>query len=305
MVLLSNSVDNELMQISNARKKIQLNHDWVLWIQDNLKRNCRFEDIQNAMIKDGFSREDAFHAIKTQQRHLQLQVQPPVPPMRPQGPVKGHLSLVTHNSLVLDGRRVPLVFEMKSPRIRLFDQFLSSEECDLLIAKSKTHLTRSLAVDPVTGQNKKFAQRTSEGTFFSRGEPGLVASIEKRCEVISGYPAVNGECLQILRYDVGAEYQPHYDYFDPKHPGSAQQLVDGGQRVATVLMYLNEVPQGGDTYFPEIGFSVRPKKGQALLFFNLDPMNRLDPLSQHAGRPVISGEKWVATRWIRLQARKN
>ncbi len=287
------------MESTKLKKQRSLDHQWVLWIQENLRRKCRMEDIMAAMVREGFSREDALQAIKTQDRLEKSLVRPPVPPKIPA------LNVVSSNYFIFEGRKIPVLMELNQPRVKVFDQFLLPQECDLLIAKSKPHLSRSLAVDPISGKNMKFDQRTSQGTFFQKDEPGLIMSIENRCQLISGIPKSHGECIQVLRYGMGAEYQPHFDYFDPQFPGSAQQLVDGGQRIVTIIMYLNDVEAGGDTYFPELGFSVRPKKGQALLFFNLDSMKRLEPLTKHAGRPVLAGEKWIATRWIRLHPRKN
>jgi len=107
----------------------------------------------------------------------------------------------------------------------------------------------------------------------------------------------NGEGLQVLHYQPGAEYKPHYDYFDPVHPGSAPILKRGGQRVATILMYLNTPKKGGGTTFPDVGFEVAPIKGNAV-FFSYDRAH-VNTKSLHGGAPVIEGEKWVATKWLR------
>jgi prolyl 4-hydroxylase len=109
--------------------------------------------------------------------------------------------------------------------------------------------------------------------------------------------AANGEPLQILHYGVGAEYQPHYDYFSPEDPGTAALLQHGGQRVATLITYLNTPDAGGATVFPDIGLEVAPLRGHAV-FFSYD---RPQPASRtlHGGTPVTAGEKWIATRWMR------
>ena len=191
------------MEAANLKKNRRLDHQWVLWIQDNLRRNCRVEDILAAMVRDGFSREDSFHAIKTQERLVKSLIRPPPAQKKPS------LNVVSPNYYMFEGRRMPILMELNRPRVKVIDQFLLPAECDLLVAKSKPHLTRSLAVDPISGKNMQFDQRTSQGTHFPKNDPGLISSIESRCELISGIPKSHGECIQVLRYGIGAEYQPH------------------------------------------------------------------------------------------------
>jgi prolyl 4-hydroxylase len=107
----------------------------------------------------------------------------------------------------------------------------------------------------------------------------------------------NGEGLQILHYRPGAEYKPHYDYFDPKEPGTPAILKRGGQRVGTVVVYLSEPAKGGGTTFPDVGLVVAPKRGNAVFFSYDSP----DPSSKtlHGGAPVVAGDKWIATKWLR------
>jgi prolyl 4-hydroxylase len=107
----------------------------------------------------------------------------------------------------------------------------------------------------------------------------------------------NGEGLQILHYRPGAEYKPHYDYFDPNEPGTPTILKRGGQRVATLVMYLSEPEKGGGTIFPDVHLEVAPKRGNAVFF----SYTRAHPSTRtlHGGTPVIAGEKWIATKWLR------
>jgi len=107
----------------------------------------------------------------------------------------------------------------------------------------------------------------------------------------------NGEGLQILHYGVGAEYKPHNDYFDASEPGGEVLLQRGGQRVATVVMYLNTPAGGGATVFPDGHFEVAAIKGNAV-FFSYDRAHEMTR-TLHAGAPVKQGEKWIATKWLR------
>jgi len=197
-----------------------------------------------------------------------------------------------------------LVLTFERPRVAVIDNFLSDIECDYLVTLAEAKLKPSLTVDNESGGEQAHHGRTSWGTYlFSTGDDILIA-IEQKLAVLTNLPAENGEAMQVLRYDIGQQYEPHYDYFDPVHPGSAPILARGGQRLATVLMYLNDVEAGGETIFPEVGLRVFPKKRRALLFYNVTPEGALEPLSKHGGEPVQQGLKWVATRWIREGAFK-
>lgn len=201
--------------------------------------------------------------------------------------------------LYLDGgdRRVHVLHTMKSPRVVVFGDLLSDDECAALVAASGRRLARSLTVETKTGGETLNVDRTSDGMFFERGENELISRIEQRIAKVLRWPVEFGEGLQVLRYGPGAEYKPHYDYFDPAEPGTPSILQRGGQRVATLVMYLQEPEQGGATTFPDVGLEVAPKRGTGV-FFSYD---RPDPDTRtlHGGAPVLAGQKWVATKWLR------
>jgi prolyl 4-hydroxylase len=154
-------------------------------------------------------------------------------------------------------------------------------------------------VDPASGKEMFIAERSSSGTHFRPGENDLIQKIEKRISEATGCPLENGESLQVLNYQIGGEYKPHFDYFAPEDEGSKIHVMRGGQRVSTLVIYLNDVEAGGATIFPEVGLSVIPKKGSAVYFEYCNSLNQLDRLSLHGGAPVLKGEKWIATKWVR------
>ncbi|XP_024028538.1 prolyl 4-hydroxylase 1 isoform X3 [Morus notabilis] len=154
--------------------------------------------------------------------------------------------------------------------------------------------------------------RTSSGMFLSHEERKypMVQAIEKRISVYSQIPVENGELVQVLRYEKSQFYKPHHDYFSDTF-----NLKRGGQRVATMLMYLSDNVEGGETYFPMAGtgecscggkmvkgLSVKPVKGDAILFWSLGLDGQSDPNSIHGGCEVLSGEKWSATKWMRQRS---
>ena len=197
-------------------------------------------------------------------------------------------------------RDVHILFTLNAPRIVLFGNLLSDAECDALIAQSRNRLKPSTVVNAASGSYDRHEARTSFGASFRRGENDLLQRIEHRISSLLSIPVSHGEPIQVLNYAPGAEYKPHFDYFDPKEPGNERILQMGGQRFATLVMYLNDVEAGGSTVFPEIGLDVLPRKGNAIFFSYANPAGDLDKLSLHGGSPVAAGEKWIATKWLRL-----
>lgn len=194
-------------------------------------------------------------------------------------------------------RWVHVLHTVTHPRVVVFGDLLADDECEALVAAAAKRLARSLTVETQTGGETLNVDRTSDGMFFERGENEVVARIEQRIAHLLRWPLAFGEGLQVLRYAPGAQYRPHYDYFDPAEPGTPTILRRGGQRVGTLVMYLQEPERGGGTVFPDIGLEVAPKRGTAVFF----SYERPDPGTRtlHGGAPVLAGEKWVATKWLR------
>ena len=203
------------------------------------------------------------------------------------------------NAIETSDRKINILFALNAPRVVLFDGLLSREECDEMIRLSKAKLQRSTVVNAATGDYDVHPDRTSSGTHFQRGENPLIRRIERRISELVSCPVEHGEPIQILHYTPGAEYKPHFDYFDPGLAGNEKVLAMGGQRVATLVMYLNDVEAGGSTVFPEIGLDVLPRKGNAVFFAYCTEDGQLDRRTLHGGSPVSQGEKWIATKWLR------
>jgi prolyl 4-hydroxylase len=201
----------------------------------------------------------------------------------------------------LGERKVRVISRLQRPAAVLLDNFLGSNECEQLISLARPRLDHSTVVDPVTGRNVVAGHRSSQGMFFRLGETALIARLEARIAELTGLPAGNGEGLQLLHYEAGAESTPHVDYLIAGNPANRESIARSGQRVGTLLMYLNDVEGGGETVFPQIGWSVVPRRGQALYFEYGNRSGLSDPSSLHASTPLLTGEKWVATKWIRAR----
>jgi prolyl 4-hydroxylase len=194
----------------------------------------------------------------------------------------------------VDGHTVGVSVCVDEPPLRVLEGLLADAECAELIELARPRLQRALTVDD-HGKQQVDQRRTSEGMFFALGERPLIRQIEQRLAGLLGVPASHGEGLQVLHYLPDQEYQPHYDWFDPELPGFDAITRDGGQRIASVVMYLNTPEQGGATAFPELGLTVIARRGSAVYF----AYEGGDTSSLHAGLPVIRGEKWIATKWLR------
>lgn len=194
----------------------------------------------------------------------------------------------------IDGRNVRVSMSVDQPTIRVLDPLLDDNECDALIELARPRLDRALTVD-ADGKQQVDHRRTSVGMFFRQGEVPLIKRIEARLAALTGMPASHGEGLQVLHYGPDQAYEPHFDWFDPEQPGFEAITAHGGQRVASVVMYLNTPQRGGGTGFPEVGLTVTALKGSAVYF----AYEGGDTRSLHAGLPVEQGEKWIATKWLR------
>lgn len=206
------------------------------------------------------------------------------------------------NVIHLSDRDIKVVMVCTSPRIALFDNVLSDAECDALIAASRGKLQRSKVVAHRATGEFVDATRTSYGAHFDKGENKLVTTVQRRLAELVRWPVSHAEPLQILNYGLGGEYLPHFDYFEPQEPGQPSPLQTGGQRIATVVMYLNDVAAGGGTIFPHLNLETRPRKGGAIYFSYQQPDGSVDPMTLHGGSPVVRGEKWIATQWFRMRA---
>ena len=269
------------------------------WIVAQAQAGVAPEAVLEAMKSSGWQEDVAIKALEeTLRGHLteHAQAAPQDHAAQPV-PVPDAAMRDSPSKLRILDRDVTVLTIMKHPRVIVLGGFLSDAECDQIVALAGPRMARSETVDNITGGSEVNVARTSRGMFFERGETGVVDRVEKRIAALLDWPVQNGEGLQVLHYQPGAEYKPHYDYFDPVHPGSASILKRGGQRVGTLLMYLNTPTKGGGTTFPDVGLEVAPIKGNAC-FFSYDRAH-VDTKSLHGGAPVIEGEKWVATKWLR------
>jgi len=178
----------------------------------------------------------------------------------------------------------------QEPLIVRFERLLSDDECRQLIETAAPRLKESKLVNKVVSDI-----RTSRGMFFEEGESPFIHRIERRIAQLMNVPIEHAEGLQVLHYGPGQEYKAHHDFFTPGSPAARNN------RISTLIVYLNDVEEGGETVFPLLGIAMKPKRGAALYFEYFYRNQALNDLTLHSSVPVVRGEKWVATQWMRRQ----
>ncbi|XP_039139411.1 probable prolyl 4-hydroxylase 9 [Dioscorea cayenensis subsp. rotundata] len=209
---------------------------------------------------------------------------------------------------------IPFQILSWKPRALYFPNFATPEQCQNVVKLAKSRLRPStLALRAGETEEGTKGIRTSSGTFISSSEDstGTLGDIENKIARATMIPRDHGEAFNVLRYEIGQRYASHYDAFNPAEYGPQKS-----QRIASFLLYLSDVEEGGETMFPFeggsnmnigydyekcIGLKVKPHQGDGLLFYSLLTNGTIDPTSLHGSCPVIRGEKWVATKWIRDQ----
>ena len=203
-----------------------------------------------------------------------------------------------------------------TPRAFALRNVLTERECDDVIKEAKHRVSRSTVLDSATGESKVDEIRTSKQTFLLRQTP-IVQKIFARISTVTMLPWTHNEDMQVLEYGVGEKYGAHEDVGDDDSKSGQKLASEGGKRVATVLLYLNEPEEGGETAFPDSEWidataasgetwskcaegrvAMKPKKGDGLLFWSVAPDGSIDHRALHTGCPVVRGVKWTATIWV-------
>jgi hypothetical protein len=199
--------------------------------------------------------------------------------------------------------RVPPVhWHSDSPRIGVVEGFLNATTCDWLVQKSRPWQERAMVYDAGTGSGTEDDVRSNSAASLNILHLGVPLVLARdRILTLLGLSEASLEPPSILYYRPGEQFAPHFDYIDPAIPSFARDIeLHGGQRVATFLVYLSEDYSGGETKFLALDWSYKGRKGDGLIFWNVDASGVPDPRTQHAGTETTAGEKWVLSQWIRL-----
>lgn len=206
------------------------------------------------------------------------------------------LALIEAMTLTEEGapQRAPMAEPFsESPYALRFPQLFTLAECDYLIKVATPLMSPSVVVDERSGRLIPHPIRTSDTAYFPwlMADPAIIA-LNRRIAAASATDLDQGEPLQVLRYRPGQQYRNHFD---------AIAGADN-QRVMTVIVYLTDDYEGGETRFVRSGLAHRGRRGDGFLFRNTLASGRADPEAEHAGMPVTAGVKMIASRWIRERA---
>jgi len=186
------------------------------------------------------------------------------------------------------------------PRIDLYHGILSDFEVDHIkeSARMKLHFAQVYDVD--TGKLRVAEYRTSKNTWLHPYNDSVVARVINRVGALGNLDMTYSEPLQVANYGIGGNYEAHYDFAEPPHDSSIFGAYDFGNRIATMLFYLETVERGGDTTFIKVrpGISTSAVKGSGVFWHNLKKNGEGDFETKHAACPVLLGEKWVSNLWI-------
>lgn len=185
--------------------------------------------------------------------------------------------------------------------VKEIEGLLTSEECDMLITYAKeSGLSDSLTVSNNLHAESKYdkTSRSSKTVWVADSDNDIALKIAKLSEKLSGFPMMNQESLQIAHYKEGDKFNAHYDACNTGTQEYRNNINrHAGHRRVTLLIYLNDDFEGGETVFNNIGLIIKPKKGKGILFWNTTKTEDILLDSMHSGNILTKGEKWICTKW--------
>lgn len=204
-------------------------------------------------------------------------------------------------------------------RYSVYNNFITEEDCANLINLAKeSGLERAKVTGNSDGINIiDTVTRTNTHAWVNHNATEQTARIVERIAKLVNMPSTHAEKIQFIHYDREEYYRPHYDAWvvseNPEERDKSQRVQKeaymdkhGGQRIATALVYLNSVEEGGETHFPKLDKSIHPEPGKVLIFWNVyKGTNTAHPDSLHGAQPVKKGEKWAFNLWFRAEDLQN
>lgn len=177
------------------------------------------------------------------------------------------------------------------------DNFLTNEECVQMINEAQQQKLEYSTV--ISNNNNVDAydenSRKSYTTWLPKHKNEIDIKISNLATYLTNRNDTHFENLQIVYYPIGGFFNPHYDATPLTSDSSTKY------REYTLIIYLNDVEEGGETYFPVIDLNIKPKKGKAILFRTINDNKEIIEEALHTGKPVIKGEKWICNKWIHFQ----
>ena len=194
--------------------------------------------------------------------------------------------------------------------LHVYDNVLSENYCNEIITKTTDHLSHT-RLNPIGNYDIQIEKGRTSNQYFIPSDDGMDKKIDECASKLTKINSNKFENTSIIRYQKGQEYKQHHDYFSDEGHGidkiRQRELKISGNRVATALFFLNDGFEGGETIFPLVNnLTIKPKTGRCIVWMNQFKHNSLgkeikqvNGISLHAGLPIIKGEKFIATKWIR------
>jgi prolyl 4-hydroxylase len=270
----------------NAVEGFRFTDEWKYWIWHNI--------FQRGVSRDVVFKELVLNDFPWESIRDELNYEPTVP-------LEQLRSFSEQDRPSQDKLLIPNVKRVSDHRVEAYsiDDFLTERECAELVEQIRSRQQPSATVL----EDRTPEVRTNKSCFFKRDDQQCPLSNEVTLRVskLLGINPSYAEPIQGHIYTPNQEYKPHGDYFSPGTDEFDKYANDelGGQRTWSVLLYLNDVEEGGATEFSSIGLSIKPKRGKAVFWNNLHPSGAPNGSTLHHGKPPKSREKFVLTQWFR------
>lgn len=194
---------------------------------------------------------------------------------------------------------LPVRVISQQPYIAAIDGFCSAEECRWLIERGRGDLRRALVYRGTADARAAESRTNTESSFTIFRADIILNLIRERMAATARTSTAYFEITKLLHYHPGEQFGLHGDFLQLNTPELAREVELRGQRAGTFLTCLNEEYEGGETDFPRLGYRFKGRRGDALLFSNVDAAGAPDYATVHAGLPPLTGEKWLLSQWIR------
>lgn len=302
--------------------KHQFDNSWKEWIHHNMNQGCDKDGIVKILLDNDFHPQTIINEMKYQpisaevlniiKQKMATQLFTPVfseqdsietePYLPPQSDSFNNninpSSINPDNSPTLDVVHLPFAKKVETDLVHMYlvNDFLTHEECDEVITK----IQKECRPSTITSENEPDKEfRTSLTCDLSHEPDNFTKDLDRRIADYIGYEEERSEGIQGQYYQVGNQFKTHTDYFQPNTKEFEQFAGTQGQRTWTFMIYLNDVPEGGQTEFTKLGTAFTPKKGQAVIWNSLHSDGRVNSDTLHWAKPIIKGEKFVITKWFR------
>jgi prolyl 4-hydroxylase len=276
---------DRVTEISPGAKDLNESPAWTDWLALNMSRGCDIETLINVLIDNNFTPASIFAALSRPQKE-------PAVLQRPR-------NFKSHGRADIDSLGNDKIQWLPSEKIELFtiEDVLSRSECQTLIDLCQGLFRTS----GLSQKDPDETFRTSEtADLLPRIDP-VISKVNERLARCVGLPLGLAEPTQIQRYQVGQQFKSHTDFFEPYSREYAEFCSQTGNRTWTFMVYLNDGCEGGETHFDRIDMTFRPTTGMGLAWNNRYSDGSVNYDTLHAGKPVLSGEKYVITQWFREQ----